>query len=74
MKTTTYSTVWRNKWLTSEAQSLDDMIENLKEAISDLEDMKQAGVEANFEGAADDYVYLTTYDRKLAKKFGFGIE
>jgi hypothetical protein len=66
-----YELLWRNKWLTSEAQSIDDMIAKLREAANELEAMKQDGVVLNPEGGTfDDYASLITTDEKVAEKYG----
>lgn len=68
--TTTYETIWRNKWLTSEAQSIDNMIETLTAAVEELKEMKQDGLEGEFDGAVDDYIFFYTKDPVKAQKYG----
>ncbi len=70
MKSTTYSTTWRNKWLTSEATSIRDMISSLTRAIEELEEMQKDGIEGNFDSAGDDYIDFSTQDAEKAKKYG----
>jgi hypothetical protein len=67
-----YLRIWRNKWLTSEAGSVEQMITSLREAATELEAMRADGVvlEAGG-GAADDYTYLVTDDPEVAAKHGF---
>jgi hypothetical protein len=61
---------WRNKWLTAEATSIDDMIASLRETADLLAAMQNDGVTLDPKGgAADDYVYLVTTDAHVAKKY-----
>jgi hypothetical protein len=70
MKTYTYT--WRNKFLTQEAHTMDDMIAALRAAADQLQAMKDAGVTLSDDGRmVDDYAELTTTDRAVAKKYGF---
>jgi hypothetical protein len=39
-----YELTWRNKWLTSDASSIDDMIQSLQDAADELRAMKARGV------------------------------
>ena len=66
-----YVTTWRNKWLTSEAKSLEEMIAMLRAAAEQLDEMRRDGVilEDNG-GVADDYAQLVTTDPKIAAKYG----
>lgn len=65
-----YSCLWRNKWLTSEAKTIDDMIEGLRAAAYDLEKMKDAGIILDPDsGISDDYADLYTFDEAVAKQF-----
>lgn len=65
-----YETIWRNKWITSDAISIDDMIVNLENAINELKEFKDSNIEADFSGAGDDYIYFRTNDIVTADKFG----
>ena len=65
-----YVTLWRNKWLTAEAESLEDMIEGLQSAADTLRSMLADGVTLDPEGGtSDDYAYLVTTDPVIAKKY-----
>jgi hypothetical protein len=65
-----YITLWRNKWLTADAKSLDEMIVGLKSAVDTLREMLADGVTLDpGEGTADDYAYLVTTDPAVAKKY-----
>ncbi len=66
-----FETLWRNKWLTSEAKSIDDMIASLRAAADHLDEMRKAGVTLEDDGGVgDDYATLVTTDPEVAKKFG----
>ena len=41
---TRYVTLWRNKWLTSKAKTIDEMIASLRDAADKLEAMRRDGV------------------------------
>ena len=65
-----YVMLWRNKWLTSEAKSLEEMIESLQAAAETLRAMLADGVTLDPEGGtSDDYAYLVTSDPVIAKKY-----
>ena len=67
---TRYVTLWRNKWLTSDAKTLDEMIASLRDAADTLEAMRQDGVVlADHGGVGDDYASLVTTDPEVAKKY-----
>lgn len=62
--------LWRNKFLTIEAETIDDMIAILQSAAKELQEMKAAGVTLDSEGGtADDYAYLVTTDPEVARRF-----
>ncbi len=64
-----YESIWRNKFLTIDATTLDEMIAGLQGAVYELTAMRDAGIV--LETNSDDYAFLTTTDAELAKKFGF---
>ena len=65
-----FVTLWRNKWLTAEAQSIDDMIASMRDAADTLQAMKDAGVYLDPQGGtSDDYAHLVTDDPEVAKRF-----
>jgi Ran GTPase-activating protein (RanGAP) involved in mRNA processing and transport len=67
-----YEMLWRNKWLTANATSLDEMIDHLQQAVDELRAMRAAGVTLSEDSAMpDDYAELVTADPKVAEKFGF---
>lgn len=68
---TTYTTTIRNKYLTSDADSIDDMIKCHKNQIAYLEKLKNIpNLEVDFASAQDDYIFASTSDEKIAKEFG----
>jgi hypothetical protein len=65
-----YIALWRNKGLTAEAKSLEEMIEALQSAANALRAMLADGVTLDSGGGkADDYAYLVTTDPIIAKKY-----
>jgi hypothetical protein len=65
-----YVLLWRNKFSTVDAKSLDDMIETLNGAADELRRMKADGVTIDPEGGTGDrYARLTTTDADVAKKY-----
>src|SRR5438270_145771 len=72
---TEYERLWRNKWLTSEARTIDDMIDRLQEAAGELRQMRAAGVVLREDdGVGVDYATLVTRDFAVAQQFGFEAE
>ncbi len=62
---------WRNKWLTAEAKSIEDMISMLRAAADHLDQMRKDGVVLDDDGGVgDDYAHLVTTDAKVAEKYG----
>ena len=65
-----YMQLWRNKFLTLDAKSIDDMIAGLQGAVEVLETMRADGVTLEENGGTgDDYAYLVTLDPAVAKKY-----
>ena len=65
-----FVTLWRNKWLTADAKSIDEMIAALRDAADTLEGMRQEGVVLeDGGGVGDDYAHLVTTDPEIAKKY-----
>ena len=65
-----YHLTWRNKFLTNDAKSINEMIDNLQFAVEQLQEMRDAGVTLDG-GAEDDYAVLITDDPKVADRYGF---
>lgn len=62
--------LWRNKFLTVDANSFDDVIEKLGNAVDLLKRMQADGVEMDPNGGTrDDYIRLITTDPEIAKKY-----
>ncbi|HKM53909.1 MAG TPA: hypothetical protein VJY33_10900 [Isosphaeraceae bacterium] len=64
-----FVTLWRNKWLTADARSIEEMIASLRQAAETLEAMRRDGVILEDVGVGDDYAHLTTTDPEVAKKY-----
>jgi Nucleotidyl transferase AbiEii toxin, Type IV TA system len=65
-----YVLLWRNKFLTTDAKSIDDMIETSSGDAEELRSMKADGVMLDPEGVTGDgYAYLMTTDADVAKKY-----
>jgi hypothetical protein len=66
-----YVTTWRNKRLTAEAKTIQDMINMLRAAADQLDQMRKDGVVLEDQGGiGDDCAYLVTTDPKVAEKYG----
>lgn len=65
-----YHLTWRNKFLTNDAKSINEMIDSLEFAVEQLREMRDAGVVLDG-GAEDDYAVLITDNSKIADRFGF---
>ncbi len=62
--------LWRNKFLTTEAKSLGEMVEILRQSSELLASMLADGVTLDPDGGtADDYAHLVTTDPAIAKKY-----
>jgi len=67
-----YEITWRNKWLTANIQSIDEMISAVREAANGLKQMRDAGVFLDPNGGtSDDYARLVTTERGVAARFAF---
>jgi hypothetical protein len=67
--TKTYETVIRGKWIYGEAKTFDEMIAGLNSTAEYLAKLRDAGCELCSDGAADDYFFVTTSKKSVAKKF-----
>jgi hypothetical protein len=66
-----YVRLWRNKLLTLEANTIDDMIATLQASAAELQAMRADGVTLDPDGGtADGYAYLVTNDPEVARKYG----
>jgi hypothetical protein len=65
-----YRLLWRNKFLTQDAKSLDEMIATFDAAVAELRKMQADGVILDPDGGtADDYAHLVTADPEVARKY-----
>lgn len=71
MKEKSYELLWRNKYLSTHAESFDDIINALEGAVNQLKEMKATGLIEYTEGADDDYAMFITTDTEIAEKYGF---
>jgi len=63
--------IWRNKWLTSEATTIQEMRSKLVDAADRLRQMQDDGVTLDpGSGTGDDYALLVTDDPAVAQKYG----
>jgi hypothetical protein len=69
-----YTCTWRNKWLTAEATTLDEMATMLQDAAKELLAMRDAGVVLDAQSMEDDYALLSTTDPAVAERFQFNEE
>ena len=66
-----YEKSWRNKWLTCEAKSVNDMITSLEAAIAQLKELQAVKeITWNFKSADDDYIFYYTQNKEVARKYG----
>ena len=67
-----YVMIWRNKWLTSEAKTVDEILAIYLGTANHFEQMIRDGVVLDNNGSLDDdYAQLVTTDPKIAEKYGF---
>src|SRR5947209_6372759 len=67
-----YVLTWRNKHLTSEAKTIEEMAQAHEEAAQQLRHMQQDGVTLDPESSMeDDHAVLVTDDLAVARKYGF---
>jgi WD40 repeat protein len=69
-----YIDVWRNKWITSGAGSIDDFIHTYERLAEQFKEWKADGIILDPDiigGVGDDYAQFCTYDENIAFKHGF---
>ena len=67
-----YRALWKNKWLTADAVSIDDMIDIYRAVADELVAMKADGVLLDPESdIANDGATLLTDDAAVAEKYEF---
>jgi len=64
-----YETIWRNKFLTVKATSIEEMAAKLESAAMTLRQMGKDGVVLEG-GQENDYATLVTHDPVIAEKWG----
>ncbi len=72
MGKTRYVSVWRNKWITSQAGSIDDFIKTFEGLAQMFKEWKEMGITLNPDsGIGDDYAEFYTDDMDMAIKAQF---
>jgi len=71
MREVQYEYLWRNKFITIDAENIDDMISSYEFHLDLLKQFKAAGLQLEEDGVGDDYATFYTTDAALAEKFGF---
>lgn len=67
-----YEYLWRNKWITSEAETIDDFIETYEGLLAMFKEWRDKGVLLDLEsGIGDDYATFYTDNKDLADELGF---
>jgi len=67
-----YEFLWRNKWITFDAETIDDFIKTYEQLAQMFKDWKAKGVELDKEsGVSDDYATFYTENEDVAKEYGF---
>jgi hypothetical protein len=67
-----YERLWRNKFLTLDAKTIDDFIMTFESVLSELKEWKAAGIILDPEsGTSDDYATFITVDKQVADQYGF---
>ena len=65
-----YLATWNSKWLTTNAKSIDEMIEIYEEELKCFKEMRDAGVQVIDESSKEeDFVYLFTSDKVVSDQF-----
>ena len=72
MEKTKYVSTWRNKWITSNASSIDDFIGTFGALAKMFKEWKELGIRLNPDSSTgDDYAEFYTNDMEVAIKAGF---
>lgn len=70
-----YVMTWRNKFLTLDAKTIDEIADILSGSADYLREMSNDGIILRDDGAVgDDYATLYTEDSEIAKKYGMDDE
>ena len=69
-----YITIWRNKWITANASSIDDFITTFEDLAKQFKQWKEWGIELLDDGGiGDDYATFATDKMDVAIKAGYSI-
>jgi len=69
-----YITIWRNKWITSNAKSIDDFINIFEALTKKFREWKDWGIQLHDDGGVgDDYATFITDNMDIAVKAGFTV-
>jgi len=69
-----YEYLWRNKWITADAENIDDFIKIYKELLKMFKMWKKKGIKLDpNSGIGDDYATFYTYDSKVAREEEFEV-
>jgi hypothetical protein len=67
-----FSTIWRNKFITTDAKTIDDFIDTYEAFAEMFIEWKELGVKLDPEGGTeDDYAMFYTCDEEVAKELEF---
>ncbi len=68
----TYTSTWRNKWITAHASTIDDFINTFEALAKQFRQWKEWGIKLeDDDGVGDDYATFITDDMDVAIKAGF---
>ena len=74
MKKTRYVLTWRNKWIMSQANSIDDFIDTFESLAKMLKEWKEMEIKLDPDSSiGDDYAEFYTNDMDAAIKAGFTV-
>jgi len=72
MKKISYCTIWRNKWITSHARTIEDFIVTFEQLAIIFKKWKEMGIKlSNDSGIGDDYARFYTSNIDVALKANF---
>jgi hypothetical protein len=69
-----YTLLWRHKYLTTNAKTVDDMVQGFSHWAQVLEDIRDSQTGQPQGGTEDDYARLATSDLTMAKTLGFEVD
>jgi hypothetical protein len=69
-----FETLWRNKWITANAKTIDDFITTFESLADMFKEWKEAGIKLETDsGIEDDYATFLTKDPVVASKYNFDL-